>query len=253
MAGRLAGKVAVITGAGSGIGRATALLFAREGAAVVVADVAEAGGQETVAAIGGVGGEAAFVRTDVGQAGEVRAMVQTAVDRFGTIDVLYNNADIAGESRWLAQSSEENWHRVIAVNLTGVYHGMRYAIPVMMEHGGGSIISTASVAGMVGWRQAAAYSAAKAGVINLTRTTAVEYARFGIRVNCICPGIIQTPLLDSVQGADEASRDRLLSMQPMPRLGEPDDIAYMALYLASDESKFVTGAAMVVDGGYTAR
>ena len=253
MAGRLAGKVAVITGAGSGIGRATAILFAREGAAVLVADVAEGGGQETMAAITGAGGEAAFLRTDVAHAEQVRAMVQTAVDRFGTINVLYNNAGIAGESRWLAQSNEENWHRVIAVNLTGVYLGMRYAIPIMMERGGGSIISTASVAGMVGWRQAAAYSAAKAGVINLTRTAALEYARFGIRVNCICPGVIRTPLLDSVQGADEPSQSRLLSMQPMPRLGEPDDIAYMALYLASDESKFVTGAAMVVDGGYTAR
>jgi NAD(P)-dependent dehydrogenase (short-subunit alcohol dehydrogenase family) len=180
-------------------------------------------------------------------------MVQAALDRFGALDVLYNNAGVAGESAWLAQSSEENWQRVLDINLTGVYLGMKHAIPAMMERGGGSIISTASVAGMVGWRGAAAYSAAKAGVINLTRTAALEYARYNIRVNCICPGVIQTPLLDSVQGADEGSRARLVQMQPMPRLGTGDDIAHMALYLASDESAFVTGAAMVVDGGYTAR
>lgn len=251
--GRLDGKVAVITGAASGIGRATALLFAREGASVLVADVNEPGGQEVVQAITAAQGRATFLPVDVSRSAEVAAMIRAAVEQFGGLDVLFNNAGIAGESRWLAESSEENWHRVLAVNLTGVYLGMRYAIPVMMERGGGSIISTASVAGMVGWRQAAAYSAAKAGVINLTRTAALEYARYAIRVNCICPGVIETPLLERVQGTDEAARNRLLTMQPMPRLGQPDDIAYMALYLASDESRFVTGAAMVVDGGYTAR
>lgn len=250
---RLADKVAIITGAASGIGRASALLFAREGAAVLVADVNERGGADAVAAIVAAGGRAAFQRTDVSSSEDVRAMVQAALDRFGALDILFNNAGIAGESAWLAQSSEDNWRRVLDVNLTGVYLGMKHALPVMMERGGGSIISTASVAGLVGWRAAAAYSAAKAGVINLTRTAALEYARYNIRVNCICPGVIETPLLHAVQGADAESRARLVQMQPLPRLGQADDIASMALYLASDESAFVTGAAMVVDGGYTAR
>lgn len=250
---RLHDKVAVITGAGSGMGRASALLFAAEGAKVLVADVNERGGEETVETITAAGGRAAFLRTDVASSEDVKRMVMTALKRFGTLDILFNNAGIAGESARLADQSEENWHRVIGINLTGVYLGMRHAIPVMLEQGGGSIISTASVAGMVGWARAAAYSAAKGAVINLTRTAAIEYARRNIRVNCICPGVIHTPLLEGIQGDIEAGRDRLNRMQPMPRIGTPDDIAQMALYLASDDAAFVTGAAMVVDGGYTAR
>ena len=252
--GRLENKVATITGAASGMGRATAALFAREGAAVLLADVDEHGGAVAAAQIAAEGGRAAFLRADVSRSEDVRRMVETALERFGALDVLFNNAGIAGESGRLADQSEENWGRVLAINLTGVYHGMRHAIPVMLERGGGSIISTASVAGMVGWVGAAAYSASKAAVINLTRTAAIEYARWNIRVNCICPGVIQTPLLDGSHGGSiEAKRDRLLRMQPMPRLGTPEDVARLALFLASDESAFVTGAAMVVDGGYTAR
>jgi NAD(P)-dependent dehydrogenase (short-subunit alcohol dehydrogenase family) len=252
--GRLDGKVAVITGAASGMGRATAVLFAREGAAVLVADVDDRGGQDTVAQIAAGDGRALFRRTDVSSGDDVAGMIGTALDRFGALDILFNNAGIAGENGRLADQSEANWHRVLSINLTGVYHGMRYAIPVMIERGGGTIISTASVAGMVGWAGAAAYSAAKAGVINLTRTAAIEYARWNIRVNCICPGVVHTPLLDGILGGDfESARERLLRMQPMPRLGEPEDIAQMALFLAGDESAFVTGASMVVDGGYTAR
>jgi NAD(P)-dependent dehydrogenase (short-subunit alcohol dehydrogenase family) len=250
---RLADKVAIVTGGGSGMGRASALLFAAEGAAVLVADVNEAGGTESVSAITEAGGRAAFQRTDVSRAADVQAMVEAAVERFGGLDVLFNNAGIAGESAWLSRMSEEAWDRVIAINLTGVFLGMRAAIPVMRERGGGSIISTASVAGMVGWQGGAAYSAAKAGVINLTRTAAIEHARFNIRVNCICPGVIQTPMLAGIVAESGQPQDELLRMQPLPRLGEPEDIARMALFLASDESRFVTGAAMVVDGGYTAR
>jgi NAD(P)-dependent dehydrogenase (short-subunit alcohol dehydrogenase family) len=252
--GRLDGKVAVITGAGSGMGRASALLFTREGAAVLVADVNERGGAETVERVTAEGRQAAFRRTDVASSEDVRGMIQEAVERFGSLDVLYNNAGIAGQSARLAEQSEENWERVLGINLTGVYYGMRHALPVMLERGGGSIISTASVAGMVGFAGAAAYCAAKAGVISLTRTAAVEYARWNIRVNCICPGVVETPLLAEIYGGDvEADRPRLLRRQPLPRFGTPEDIAQMALYLASDESGYVTGAAMVVDGGYTAR
>ena len=252
--GRLENKVAVITGAASGMGRATAARFAREGAAVLLADVDERGGEEAVARIAADGGRAAFVRTDVSSSDAVQAMIGAALERFGGLDVLFNNAGIAGESARLADQSEENWQRVLGVNLTGVYLGMRHAIPVMLERGGGSIISTASVAGMVGWAGAAAYSASKAAVINLTRTAAIEYARRNIRVNCICPGVIHTPLLEGIYGGSiEGAMDRLLRMQPMPRLGTPEDVARMAFFLASDESAFVTGAAMVVDGGYTAR
>ena len=252
--GRLETKVAVITGAASGMGRATAALFAREGAAVLLADVEERGVAQAAEEIVAEGGRAAFLRTDVSSSEDVRRMVEAALERFGALDVLFNNAGIAGESARLADQSEENWGRVLAINLTGVYLGMRHAIPMMLERGGGSIISTASVAGMVGWAGAAAYSASKAAVINLTRTAAIEYARWNIRVNCICPGVIHTPLLENIYGGSiEGAMDRLLRMQPMPRLGTPEDVAQMALFLASDESAFVTGAAMVVDGGYTAR
>jgi len=246
--GRLENKVAVITGAASGMGRATAELFAREGAAVLLADVSERGGEEAVERIASEGGRAAFVRTDVASSDAVKAMIDAALERFGALDVLFNNAGIAGESSRLAEQSEENWARVLGVNLTGVYLGMRHAIPAMVDRGGGSIISTASVAGMVGWPGAAAYSASKAAVINLTRTAAIEYARWNIRVNCICPGVIHTPLLESIHGGSiEDAEERLVRMQPMRRLGTPQDIANMALFLASDESAYVTGAAMVVE------
>lgn len=250
---RLADKVAVVTGAGSGIGRASATLFAAEGAAVLVADVNERGGEETVSAITAAGGRAAFLRVDVADSAQVERMIATALERFGALDVLYNNAGIAGESPRLADTDEAMWDRVLSINLKGVYLGMKHAIPVMVEHGGGSIVSTASVAGLVGWKGSAAYSAAKAGVVNLTRTAALEYAPMNVRINCVCPGAIRTPLLESVRGRMESDDARLMGMQPLRRVGEPEDVARLALYLASDESAFVTGAAMVVDGGFTAR
>jgi NAD(P)-dependent dehydrogenase (short-subunit alcohol dehydrogenase family) len=251
--GRLDGKVAVITGAASGIGRATARLFSVEGARVLLADVDAAGGEAAVTEIKRTGGDAVFRRVDVTRSEDIAAMLNAALETYGGLDVLFNNAGIEGESARLADSSEENWDRVLAVNLKGVFLGMKHALPLMAARGGGSIINTASVAGLVGWHGAGAYSASKAGVANLTRTAAIEYARHGVRVNAVCPGIIHTPMLDRIEGEHSAQRDRLATLQPIPHIGEPDDIARMVLFLASDESKFVTGAMMTVDGGYTAR
>jgi len=251
--GRLDGKIAVITGAGAGMGRAAALLFAAEGAALVLADIDATAGNETVDAVRGAGGTALFHATDVAQEQQVEALVQAAVREHGRLDVIYNNAGIEGPSARLENHTLADWRRVIDVNLTGVFLGMKYALPVMARQRSGSVISTASVAGMSGWSGAAAYGSTKAAVINLTRIAAVENARYGVRVNCICPGVIQTAMVERITGGSPESLERLKKMQPMPRIGQPEDVARMALYLASDDSAFVTGAAMVVDGGYVAR
>jgi NAD(P)-dependent dehydrogenase (short-subunit alcohol dehydrogenase family) len=248
---RLKGKVAIITGGGSGIGRATCLLFAREGAKVVVADYVAEGGHETVRQIKDAGGEAVFVQADVSKSADVQTMIGATIRNYGRVDVLFNNAGIEGPSAKLANVKEEDWERVIAIDLTSVYLGMKYVIPEMIKQGGGSIISTASVAGMVGFPGSGAYSAAKAGVINLTRLAALEYADKNIRVNCICPGVIETPMVDRVVG--ERPRERIIRTEPVGRLGKPEEIANAALFLASDESSFATGAPFVIDGGYIAR
>lgn len=250
---RLDGKVAVITGAASGMGRATALLFAAEGARLVLADVNDDGGRETVELVAKAGGSAAFRRTDVSREPEVQALVEAAVREHGRLDVIFNNAGVEGPSTRLTEHSLEDFQTVLAVNLTGVFLGIKHALAVMVPQQAGSIISTASVAGMVGWNGAAAYSASKAAVINLTRTAAIENARYNVRANCICPGVIRTAMVERITHGTEESLERLRRMQPLPRVGEAEDIARMALFLASDESTFVTGAAMVVDGGYTAR
>lgn len=251
--GRLDGKVVVITGAAAGMGRAMACLFAREGASLLLADIDTNGGEETAALVTESGGRATFRRVDVSEPAEVEAMVRAALDMYGVVDVLCNNAGIEGASGRLADQSVENWDRVLRVNLKGVFLGMKYALPPMVEHGRGSIINTASVAGLNGWHGGSAYSASKGGVVILTKTAAIEYAKWNVRVNCICPGVIQTAMIERITGGTEASLERLKRMQPMPRLGQAEDIAQMALFLASDESGFVTGAAMVVDGGLDAR
>src|SRR5438270_4922 len=197
---RLRGKVALITGGGSGMGRASCLLFAREGATVAVVDRADAAGEETVRLIGDEGGAASFIHADVADAADVERMVDTTVQTFGRLDVLFNNAGIEGPSVDLLDYGEDDWARVIAVNLTAVYRAMRAAIPHMISQGGGVILSTASVAGLVGLARSSAYSAAKAGVIGLSRTVALEYGPQKIRVNCICPGFVATPMLDRVRG-----------------------------------------------------
>ena len=251
--GRLDGKVAVITGAASGIGAATAQRFAREGAAVVVADLNDAGGRAVVEACVASGGRASFRRVDVSAEADVVGAIAQAVDAYGRLDVLFNNAGLGGAIGPIDETTVEDWDRTQAVLLRSVFLGIKHAVPRMRAAGGGSIISTASVAGLRGGAGPHSYSAAKAAVINLTRSVALEVAKDNIRVNCICPGGIHTPLLSSrFPGSDEMLAQMLTVIQPLQRAGVPDDIAAMALYLASDEARFVTGTAMVVDGGFTA-
>jgi NAD(P)-dependent dehydrogenase (short-subunit alcohol dehydrogenase family) len=247
---RLAGKVAVITGAASGLGRASAQLFAEHGASVVIADRDASGGEETVAQIRDTGGQAEFIETDVAIADDADAMVTKAVTCFGKLDVLFNNAGIAIRKP-VADLSEDEWDRCIDTNLKGVFLGSKSAIPEMIRGGGGSIINTASIYGVVGGRTRAAYSASKGGIVNLTRSMALDYASQNIRVNCICPGFVETPLLKKILGTEEEFQ-ALVDMHPMGRLGRPIETAYAAVYLASDEAAFTTGIALPVDGGYTA-
>ncbi len=249
---RLKGKVAVITGAASGIGRATAIKFAGEGAAVVIADLNVEGGEAAVRDCKENGGRAVFQKTDVSAEAEVKALIARALKEFGRLDIIYNNAGIVGATGSIEQTSVEDWDKSQAILLRGVFLGMKHAAPELRKAGGGSIISTASVAGIRGLLGVHAYCAAKAGVVNLTRSVALELAKDKIRVNCICPGGINTPILHRNQpGAKDAMEQWMATVQPIQRAGHPEDIAGMALYLASDDSEFVTGQAMVVDGGMT--
>jgi len=247
--GKLDGKVALITGAGSGIGRATALLFVSEGAKVVVADYVPEGGEETVKMIGEAGGDAIFVEVDVSKTADVQRMIKATVDTYGRVDILYNNAGVMGKYIFTADTAEQDWDRIINTNLKGVFLGSKYVIPVMLNQGGGVIINTASTAGLIGLPGLLAYGASKAGVIQLTKTIALEYADQNIRVNCICPGGILTPMSAPPPAGDPEPPFR----QPlaMGRLAEPEEIAKAALYLACDDSAYVTGIALTVDGGWT--
>jgi NAD(P)-dependent dehydrogenase (short-subunit alcohol dehydrogenase family) len=252
--GRLENKVAVITGAASGMGRATAIRFAGEGAAVVIADLNQQGGEATVRDCKEQGGRAVFHKTNVESEAEIKAAIDRAVGEFGRLDITYNNAGIAGALGPLEQVTEENWDRTFAVLLRAVFFGIKHSVPHMRKSGGGSIISTASIAGILGQAGPLVYSVAKAGVIHLTKCAAVELAKDRIRVNCICPGGINTPLLHKHIPGGEATTLQLLQItQPIARPGTPDDIAGMALYLGSDDAEWVTGTAMIVDGGFVAR
>jgi len=253
MAGRLDGKVAVITGGGNGIGRATVLRFLDEGARVVVADFNETTGAETLelAARAGRAAQARFIRTDVVQEAQVEAAIHLAVSEFGKLDCVFNNAGVGGAFGPITHISAEDWDYTFAVLVRGVFFGIKHAARVMKAQGqGGSIINTASVAGLGGGDGPQAYSAAKAAVINLTRAVGIELAAAKIRVNAICPGGILTPLLH--RGNPELMEPFLEKAQPWPEVGQPEHIAGAALFLASEDSRFMTGAAMVVDGGLTA-
>jgi NAD(P)-dependent dehydrogenase (short-subunit alcohol dehydrogenase family) len=248
---KLVNKIALITGAGSGMGRAASLLFAKEGARIACADIDEKGAAETARMIEADGGKAFDVRADVSKSADAEAMVAATLEKFGPPNVVYNNAGIEGVSDFLALMKEEDFDRVIAINLRGVFLGMKYSLPHMVKNGGGSIINTASIAGLVGLKSAAAYCAAKAGVIALTRVAALEYGRYNIRVNAICPGAIDTPMVRRV-GGGEAPGPAMQRISSLNRVGQPEEIAKMALFLASDDSSFATGAPFIVDGGWTA-
>ena len=254
MPGMLQGKAALVTGASSGIGRAAAIAFAREGARVLVADVTEEGGHETVKMIKSAGGEAVFTRCDVARVADAEALVATAVQHFGRLDCAYNNAGIAGKIARTGDETEEGFDQIIAINLRGVWLCMKYEILQMAkQESGGAIVNTASVAGLVGSQGMPAYTASKHGVIGLTKSAALEYARHNIRVNAVCPGVIDTPMVGEMVAADPRLKEILVGTEPVARMGKPSEIAEAVTWLLSDYASFVTGCAMPVDGAMTAR
>ena len=249
MPGLLEGKVALVTGGSSGIGRASARAFAREGARVMVADVAMEGGQESIRLIQEAGGEATFMQVDVTQATDVAALIAKIITVYGRLDCAHNNAGIEGAIAPTADCTEDNWDCVISVNLKGVWLCMKYEIPQMLQQDSGAIVNTASAAGLVGARGIPAYVASKHGVVGLTKTAALEYARAGIRVNAVCPGVIRTPMVERLMGARPRAEARLRELEPVGRLGTPEEVAEAVVWLCSDAASFVTGHAMSVDGG----
>ncbi|RZS95449.1 SDR family NAD(P)-dependent oxidoreductase [Cecembia calidifontis] len=243
-------KVAIITGGGSGIGKAISLLYSSEGAKIVVSDIDEKGGQETIAEIIAKGGEAIFVKADTSKPEDNKNVVEKAVEKFGRLDIAVNNAGIGGPLAPTGEYPIDGWDKTIAINLSGVFYGMRYQIPAMLKSGGGSIVNVASILGKVGTPNSPAYVASKHGVIGLTETAALEYAQQNIRINSIGPGYIMTPLLKSL---DDATMKALVGLHPLGRLGTSEEVAELALWLNSDKASFVTGAYYNVDGGYLAR
>jgi NAD(P)-dependent dehydrogenase (short-subunit alcohol dehydrogenase family) len=248
--GALEGKVAVVTGAAMGIGRASAEIFAREGAKVVVADIDVDGGHDTVAGIEAAGGEASFIRTDVSDRSEVWAMVEHAVATYGGLDCAHNNAGIAAPLAKLADYPDDGWDRTLAVMLTGVYHCMKAEIPRMLERGGGAIVNTASGVGLVGYPGQAAYTASKHGVLGLTKVAALDYGAQGVRVNAICPGTARTPMVDDAVRRDPTIDAYLKTLHPIGRIAEAAEIAEAAVWLCTPAASFVLGVALPVDGGY---
>lgn len=246
------GKVALVTGAASGIGESIALLYAKHGAKVVVSDIDDPGGQDTVDAIVKAGGEALYVHADVSKPEDCMKLVGEALARYDRLDFACNNAGIGGEQNPLAQLSIEGWNRTLAINLSGVFYCMRYEIQAMLKNGGGSIVNMASILGQVGFAGAAAYVSAKHGVVGLTQTAALEYSKLGIRVNAVGPAFIQTPMIESVT-ADPGAAQSLTAAHPIGRLGQPGEVAELVIWLSSDKASFVTGNYYPADGGYLAQ
>ena len=252
MPGSLENKVALVTGAGSGIGRASSLILAREGAKMVVSDIDASGAEETLSLIKERGGDGVFVHADVSKSNDVQELISRAVSTYGRLDCAYNNAGIEGYmSGRLHEYPEETWDRLVDINIKGVWLCLKYEIPQMLEQGGGAIVNTASVAGLVGSRLLSAYVASKHAVVGLTKAAALEYAQDGIRVNAVCPGIIDTPMMDRLISGRETDED-MHTRQPIGRLGTPAEVAETVAWLCSDAASLVTGIAMAVDGGQTA-
>ena len=250
-AGELRGRVALITGAGSGIGRATCLLFARRGAVVACSDVDAESGAQTARTIQDLGGEASFHPADVSVAGQVEDMVASVLRRHGGLDIAFNNAGIGGLGKPTDEHTLEEYERTMAVNTKGVFLGMKYQIPPMLERGGGAIVNTASMVGLVGMAGLSAYVASKHAVVGLTRSAALEYGARGIRINCVCPGIIRTPINQKFWDEFPEAEEEWLPVEPIGRYGEPEEVAEVVAWLSSDEASFVHGHAMTVDGAAT--
>lgn len=249
----LDGKAAIVTGAGSGIGRAIATLFAEEGARVAVVDVSESDGKETVELLRKRGGDAIFIRGDISNSAIVKRIVETTVKKYERVDILCNNAGVESMGSIL-EITEENWDKVMSINLKGVFLCSKHSVPKMVENGGGVIINIASVLGLIGSKGEAAYCASKGGIISLTRAMALDFAPHNIRVNCICPGSVLTPTFKRVMtslGDYKAAFQRNLDKIPLKRIAEPEEIAYAALYLASEKASYITGSVLVIDGGWS--
>ncbi|WP_435101230.1 SDR family oxidoreductase [Halarchaeum sp. P4] len=247
----LTDETALVTGGGSGIGRQTAKRFAAEGANVVVADIDTDGGAETVEQIEADGGDATFVEVDVSDPDSVESMVETTVDTYGSLDVAHNNAGIEGDNAPMAEQSLENWNRVIDINLKGVWLCLKHELDVMAQNGGGAIVNTSSIAGLSA-AGSTPYSASKHGVIGLTRVAATEYADADVRVNAVCPGVIETPMVEQSREKNPEAIEQFVGMQPLGRMGTPEEIANAVVWLSSAEASFITGNAYPVDGGYMA-
>jgi NAD(P)-dependent dehydrogenase (short-subunit alcohol dehydrogenase family) len=247
----LAQKVAFVTGTASGIGRAAALAFARQGANVVAADLSEQANRETALMIESAGGRAIAVTCDVSRGNEVKAALERTMDAFGRLDFAFNNAGVEQRIAPVADLTEETWDRIVDINLRSVFLCMKHEIPLMLEQGGGAIVNTSSGAGVKGIAGQAAYCAAKFGIVGLTKAAALDYAKSNIRVNAVCPGIIETPMMDRFTGGTREGRERVIAQEPIGAMGKPEDIAAAVVWLCGDAAAFVVGHAMVIDGGQT--